>query len=690
VRHSPGFINRHVGLSFYSAHTCSGPSAYLRLFTVSAVATRTNRAQLLPSTLAALAGTMVLAAGCSSSTHRSTTAQPSPTPPTSASVSATTPRTSTCGAGGAGQNPQGPEVNPPGDIPDNQAYATYRASAGGYSIQVPEGWARAEQGTAVTFTDKFNSAGIELAPPDSVLLLPEQAWHTAFDPLAVARPDLIHSQVHVALDRQLPHDPAAAFTQVTGAAHHLEGTLAGAGLVGNNIGAALDAPRKDALYAQVLFLFLGFPGAVLAGLLTIAVAAAGSGRRRRELALLRVRGATATRMTALAGSEAAAVAAGGGLISLIGAVAVSRLAFSSTTFGASTASAMVWSAGAVVVGGLIAAAALVVPVWRDAQLPTVAAARQAVGRPGRPWARAGLDLWLLLAAGLVFWLTSRSGYQLVLVPEGVPSVSVNYWALAGPALLWIGAGLLAWRMADGLFGRGHRVTRALSGPLAGGLGGPVTATMARQRRRLAWAVALVALTGALALSTAVFNSTYRQQAEAGARLTNGADVTVSAPPNTPLTASDAARLAGVSGVRRVEPLLHRFGHVGADLQDLYGVRPGTIGPATRLQDAGVVREFPTAPKDSVFVANASYLGQRSANPTRTPISSTPARPHLDWSRIESNGCSAPPRRSPTSRTAAKTSVPASLRSISGALPRWSWASPCRWRPPPPGWSSRSS
>ncbi len=46
--------------------------------------------------------------------------------------------------------------------------------------------------------------------------------------------------------------------------------------------------------------------------------------------------------------------------------------------------------------------------------------------------------------------------------------------------------------------------------------------MARQRRLLAKAVALVALTAAFAGSTAIFNSTYKQQAEVDARLTNGA------------------------------------------------------------------------------------------------------------------------------------------------------------------------
>ncbi len=41
--------------------------------------------------------------------------------------------------------------------------------------------------------------------------------------------------------------------------------LAGAGLVGDNLGTALDQAREDALYAELLFLFLGVPGAILAG-----------------------------------------------------------------------------------------------------------------------------------------------------------------------------------------------------------------------------------------------------------------------------------------------------------------------------------------------------------------------------------------------------------------------------------------
>ncbi len=109
--------------------------------------------------------------------------------------------------------------------------------------------------------------------------------------------------------------------------------------------------------------------------------------------------------------------------------------------------------------------------------------------------------------------------------------------------------------------------------------------MGRQRRLLARAATLVALTAAFAATTAVFNSTYKQQAEVDARLTNGADVTVTESPGTNVGPAEGAALSKVKGVSSVEPLQHRYAYVGADLQDLYGVRPATVGAAGKLQDA---------------------------------------------------------------------------------------------------------
>ena len=63
-------------------------------------------------------------------------------------------------SGGAGQtkavNPNLPEVDPAGDIPDNQAYVAYAPPGAGYSVKVPEGWARRTADGVTSFTDKLN------------------------------------------------------------------------------------------------------------------------------------------------------------------------------------------------------------------------------------------------------------------------------------------------------------------------------------------------------------------------------------------------------------------------------------------------------------------------------------------------------------------------------------------------------
>lgn len=69
----------------------------------------------------------------------------------------------TTSAPSGGVDPNAPEVNPAGDIPDNQVFVDYAPPSGGYHVKVPEGWARSEQAGAVIFTDKFNSVRIETA-----------------------------------------------------------------------------------------------------------------------------------------------------------------------------------------------------------------------------------------------------------------------------------------------------------------------------------------------------------------------------------------------------------------------------------------------------------------------------------------------------------------------------------------------
>jgi putative ABC transport system permease protein len=513
------------------------------------------------------------------------------------------------------------------------------------------------------------------APPDNVILLPQSEFARVEAPIIASRPELIHSQVHVILSHALPSSPSAAFDDVVARAHNLESRLTGAGLVGDNLGAALDTARKDALYAQILFLFLGVPGAILAGLVTALIASAGADRRRRDAALLRTRGASTRTLVRIAMAETLFAGVLGVVVGLGAALLIGRSSFGTASFGAGAVSAVLWAVGAAIVGLSIAAGSIALPAMRDARSLTVAGQRRQIGRTSRGplWARYGLDFIALAIAGFVYWQASQGGYQLVLAPEGVAQVSVNWYALLAPVLGWIGLGLLAYRIADLLLTRGRKPMTGALRPLAGELAPTVSATMSRQRRLLSRAVALVALTAAFAGSTSVFNSTYQAQAEVDARLSNGADVTVTESPGVRVGAQQGiAQLKKVPGVASVEPLQHRFAYIGADLQDLFGVRPQTItdqgklqngwfagGAAAdlmkilaakpdailvsaetvhdyqlhpgdlinlRLQDGrtkqlttvpfhyqGIAKEFPTAPKDSFFVANQSYIAARTGS-----------------------------------------------------------------------------
>ena len=62
------------------------------------------------------------------------------------------------------ESPVAPEVNPPGDIPDTQAFVPYSSASSGYSIEVPEGWARTGDGASVTFVSKLNGVRVEVVP----------------------------------------------------------------------------------------------------------------------------------------------------------------------------------------------------------------------------------------------------------------------------------------------------------------------------------------------------------------------------------------------------------------------------------------------------------------------------------------------------------------------------------------------
>jgi putative ABC transport system permease protein len=303
------------------------------------------------------------------------------------------------------------------------------------------------------------------------------------------------------------------------------------------------------------------------------------------------------------------------------------------------------------------------------------------------------DLLLLGGSAFVFWEAVKSGYQVVLAPEGVPSISVDYFTLLAPVFLWAGAALFVRRLSRFFLVTGRPIVAKAARPMSGGLADVVAASMSRQQRLLTRGLQIVALTVTFALSTAIFDATFAAQARVDAQLTNGSDVTVSTSASSGLPPKLSTRVDRVNGVSATETMEHRFAYVGNDLQDLYGINPTGFGRAAPVSNAffaggnasktlaslasrpdgvlvsdetvhdfqlqlgdlvrlrlqsgadnryhtipfhyvGIVREFPTAPRDSFIVANASYVAAKTqSRATQTLLVKTNGSPPVIASRI---------------------------------------------------------
>jgi putative ABC transport system permease protein len=497
------------------------------------------------------------------------------------------------------------------------------------------------------------------APPDNVVVVPPSQFGS------LTSGNLVIRQFHVILDHGgLPSDPAAAMTAVTERANHFEAAVAGGALVGDNLSAALSGAREDAIYAQLLFLLLGLPGLALATVVAVLVVGLRGDRRRRETGLLFLRGATPRTVVGLVVGETVVTAFAGIVLGIpLGLLAVHA------ALPAGTGVSIGWIVVACVAGAALTVATQLAPVVRAASRLRTEAVVQAVARvpsARQPWPlRAGLDAILLGAAAIVTLLSARGGYHVVVVPEGVPVASVNYAALLGPALAWPGLVLLAWRATAFVLAR---VTGNSARERPGAAPELVAATLRRRRQVIARGAAGLAAALGLGASTAIFTATYDQQSHLDVALTVGADVAASRAPGAAPVASAPAVVRRAPGVTAVEPLVHRFAYVGPDLQDLFGIRPRTIDAVASLQNSfvpgstigsilramaktpdgvllsaetlrdyqlhpgdmvrlrlpigpsgtyrpvafhvvGQVSEFPTAPKDSFIVANASYVDQ---------------------------------------------------------------------------------
>ena len=65
----------------------------------------------------------------------------------------------------AAEAPVAAEVSPPGDIPDSQAFITFKSTMG-FSIKVPEGWSHKDGKDGAVFNDKYNHISLMFGASD--------------------------------------------------------------------------------------------------------------------------------------------------------------------------------------------------------------------------------------------------------------------------------------------------------------------------------------------------------------------------------------------------------------------------------------------------------------------------------------------------------------------------------------------
>jgi putative ABC transport system permease protein len=471
----------------------------------------------------------------------------------------------------------------------------------------------------------------------------------------------IQWQVQTTIDPSALHgDPASALQQDTRLRNRVERTLPGQVQFVDNLGDALTNAAGDALYAEALYIMLAVPGALVALGLVYLAALGTAERDRRDLALLRARGASRRHLTLLAVTESVILGMVAGLVGAAGSIAAVRALVAGSTplpdsRVAATAVACVLLA---IAGALVARLAATATALRG----TVSEGRRSAHRTDRPlWQRLWLDVAALTASGLIFWFTLRTGFSAVVNPDSNPTLSLSVYMFLAPLLLWVGATLLLVRL------RGRIVAvlaRSAGGTRAGGLPGFLLASAGRRGPAINRGLVLISLLLAFGVQLGVFAATYDNQAAVDAQLTIGADVAVTAAPDQ--TADIRRRAAAVTGVAAATGVDHAYAYVGPDLQDTYGIDPASFTRATTLRDsyflgasaaetlrrlaatpdgllvsketitdyslqvgdlvrlrvldhrtgqfvvapfhvAGVVQEFPSAPKDSFMVARLDYL-----------------------------------------------------------------------------------
>ena len=371
-------------------------------------------------------------------------------------------------------------------------------------------------------------------------------------------------------------------------------------------GPVLTGVQQSLTLAQggVTLLVLQF--VVLAAFAVILVAALLGERRRRENRILESRGATRFQIIAVTTGEAILVTLPAVVVApAIAALIVHLLATGGPLAAAGVDLPIAISAQAVIgaiLAGLVAAVVLIAPTLSiGSRLATL---RLAVGREGSQVSvqRFGIDLALLLVAGLALWQLRLYGSP---VTKSGGALGVDPLLVAGPAIGLAACSLLATRALPRL---AHLAELVLGGRsnLVPGLGAH---DLARRPLRSIRSTLLVMLAAGLTTFAVVYDATWFRSQSDQAAYQAAADVRVTMTPYSKIPGAILGpSYRAIPGVTAASPTIRTTLDIGGTLRsaDLLGV------DAVRMPAQA---DIPGGASGSLGTAIAALAGDRPNLPT---------------------------------------------------------------------------
>ncbi|GAA1784470.1 ABC transporter permease [Actinomadura chokoriensis] len=349
--------------------------------------------------------------------------------------------------------------------------------------------------------------------------------------------------------------------------------------------------RDAVLVARSTMLIPVIQLVLLAGCAWLLVARLLTDRRRAEVALLRTRGAGMGQLARLGLAEGLLIVLPAAVLGPLLAGPLLRLAGHAP---AVRASGLRLDAGPLmplwavsVPTALACAVALAVPALRGARR-TFVQVQTGLGRPPRGAGfGTGVDLALLLVAGLAIWQLVRYGATGTGIERGPGAAvgdglaGVDPFIVSGPALALLAGGVLLLRLLPAASRIAERAAARSRGLV------PVLGTRQVGRRRLRYAgpVLLLAMAMAVGVLSVATMATWRRSQTDQADFQSGADLRLAGPDGVegPGPLGRGGRFAALPGVTAATAVLRMDADVGDRPATVLGVDTGALGSVLRVQ-----------------------------------------------------------------------------------------------------------